>query len=152
MSDDLAGWIAAQRAVCAVQKQRWEGVAPERLEEACTRLEALSAHVQMVAQLLAEIQEVRAREQLGAGAAQVPAGIGGGPGVVSYRPVIPQYAPRPSFVVPIRLDRWQLGVWAHSGLPVQLGGEIPTPSPAMMTAYEAALKKLQGSVVELPVW
>ena len=152
MNEELAGWIAEQRAVCAVQKQRWEGVAPERLEEACARLEALSAEKnRMIERLLAEIQELRA--QAGAAPAQqVPAGTGFAPGVAGFRPVVPQHAPQPSFVVPIRLDRWSLGIWGYNVLPVQLTGEIPTPSPAMVSAYEGALKKLQGSVVELPVW
>jgi hypothetical protein len=40
---DIPAWIAEQRAACAVQKQRWEGVAPERMEAALSIIEGLLA-------------------------------------------------------------------------------------------------------------
>lgn len=43
MITDIPSWIAEQRARAKIQKQRWDGVDPTYLEEACDLIEKLLA-------------------------------------------------------------------------------------------------------------
>jgi hypothetical protein len=150
MSTSLGTWIAEQRAVCAVQKQRWEGVAPERMEEACSRLEVLQlvldGRESEIAMMRAQIGDLRRElDMLRRHTPNVTQAIASGKltGEASGQSA-------EAAVLPFFLNNWRTRPWTSTGgIALSLEGAILTASPAMQGVYERCIARLAGTTIAL---